>query len=259
MFYTFYSALIGGALFLAMLLLLEVGRRAGQRSASEDSSARTGLGAIDAAVFSLLGLLLAFSFSGAAARFDLRRQLAIQEANCISTAWLRIDLLSAEARPQLRERFRQYLDSRLRVAQKMPDLVAAREELFACDQLQRAIWAEALVGCAASASHAPTMLLLPALNQMFDIATSRTAAAQIHPPLIIFTMLFLLSLASALLAGHGMSAAKKRSWLHIVGLAAAVAVAVLVIVDLEYPRAGFIRLDSVDQILVDLRRTMDKP
>ena len=42
-------------------------------------------------------------------------------------------------------------------------------------------------------------------------------------------------------------------------VAAVVAVAVLVIVDLEYPRAGFIRLDSVDQILVDLRRTMDKP
>jgi hypothetical protein len=103
------------------------------------------------------------------------------------------------------------------------------------------------------------MLYLPALNQMFDIASTRNATALIHPPLIIFMMLILLALASALLAGYGMATAKKRSWLHVLGLPAAVSAAVFVIVDLEFPRAGLIRIDESDQVLVDLRQSMDRP
>jgi len=100
------------------------------------------------------------------------------------------------------------------------------------------------------------MLLLPALNAMIDITTTRTMAAQMHPPTIIFVMLFGLALASALLAGYGMASATSRSWLHVLGFAAALAVAVYVIFDLEYPRFGMIRVDAFDQALVDLRESM---
>jgi len=57
------------------------------------------LGAVESAVFGLMGLLIAFTFSGAAGRFDDRRHLVRQEANAIGTAWLRIDLVPAEAQP----------------------------------------------------------------------------------------------------------------------------------------------------------------
>ena len=60
--------------------------------------------------FALLGLLLAFTFSGAAARFDARRALIVEEVNDIRTAWLRLDVLPAEAPPALRENFRRYVD-----------------------------------------------------------------------------------------------------------------------------------------------------
>ena len=50
-------------------------------------------------------------------------------------------------------------------------------------------------------------LLLPALNAMIDMTTTtRTLATHMHPPLPIFAMLFVLALAGALLAGHGMAA-----------------------------------------------------
>jgi hypothetical protein len=42
---------------------------------------------VDGAVFALLGLLIAFAFSGAASRFDARRQLIVQEANMICKSW----------------------------------------------------------------------------------------------------------------------------------------------------------------------------
>jgi len=68
-------------------------------------------GAIDGAVFGLLGCSLLHVFRRGA-RFDARRSLIVEEANCIGTAWLRLDLLRRPRNP-LREKFRQYLDARL--------------------------------------------------------------------------------------------------------------------------------------------------
>ena len=58
------------------------------------------MGVIEGAVFALLGLLLAFTFSGAATRFEGRRHLIVEEANDIGTAYLRVDLLPADAQPE---------------------------------------------------------------------------------------------------------------------------------------------------------------
>jgi uncharacterized membrane protein len=78
----------------------------------------------------------------------------------------------------------------------------------------------------------------------------------LHPPYVIFVMLGVLSLTSALLAGFGMAGGKSRSWVHILAFAAVVATTVYVILDLEYPRLGLIRVDSADAVLVELRESM---
>jgi len=81
-------------------------------------------------------------------------------------------------------------------------------------------------------------------------------AGQIHPPIIIFALLFGLALVSSLLVGYGMASSKDRNWLHMLGLAFVMAVSVYVILDIEYPRLGFIRVDAFDQALIDLRAEM---
>ena len=102
--YTAQVSLFALGLFLGMLLLLEVGRRIGIRRLTIDpEGARTGVGAIEGAVFALLGLLIAFTFSGAASRLDTRRQLIVEEANAIGTAYLRLDLLKGQARERLKK------------------------------------------------------------------------------------------------------------------------------------------------------------
>src|SRR5580704_121962 len=109
--FTFW--LLASCLLLVILASLEVGRRIGiHRRKADPEGASAGLGAIEGAVFGLMGLLIAFTFSGAAARFDGRRQLVGEEANAIGTAYLRIDLLPQSAQPTLREDFRNYLDAR---------------------------------------------------------------------------------------------------------------------------------------------------
>jgi hypothetical protein len=101
-------------LFIVMLLMLELGWPRGRRRlAEEGESASKGLGALEGAVFGLMGLLVAFTFSGSASRFRDRRELILQEANAIGTAWLRLDLLPADARADLQGDFRRYLGLRL--------------------------------------------------------------------------------------------------------------------------------------------------
>ena len=252
------AAPFASSLFLGMLVCLEIGRRMGIRALARDpEGAMSGLGAVEGAVFALYGLLIAFTFSGAPSRFDTRRQLIAEEANAIGTAYLRLDLLAADSQPALRELFRKYLDSRLAVYRKLPDIEAAKAELSRSEELQREIWAKATDATRSPDSHPDAAkLLLPALNQMIDITTTRTMAARIHPPLIIFGLLFVLALLCSLLAGFGMAGSKQRSWLHILAFAAITVISVYVILDIEYPRAGLIRLDAYDQVLVELRETM---
>ena len=257
MIFTLSIGLLVCGLLLGVVLLLEVGRRIALRQKSQHGEAASdGFSALDGAIFGLLGLLIAFTFSGAASRFDARRHLIVEEANAIGTAYLRLDTLPADTQPALRESFRRYMDARLDVYRKLPDLAASREALARAAELQGEIWRQAVAGCRASPMPQVMSVVLPALNDMIDITTTRSMAAQMHPPTIIFVMLFGLVLIGSLLAGYGMAKGKARSWLHMLALAATMALSIYVILDLEFPRLGLIRVDTFDQVLVDLRESM---
>src|SRR5262245_4867072 len=196
-------------LFAGMLFMLELGRRLGARKlAADPGGARTGVTAVEGALFGLLGLLIAFTFSGAASRYDARRKLIIDEFNAVETAWRRLDLLPADAQPELRDLFRKYLDSRLETYRKLPDIPAAEAELAHSIQLQGEIWKTAVAAVRSAPPGPSGAAVVNALNAMFDICTTRVAAARTHPPTIIYLMLGLLALATSLMAGHPMAAAK---------------------------------------------------
>jgi hypothetical protein len=260
MFYEFFSwaiAMIACGLCAGLLASMEVGRRIGLRRLAQDpDGARTGVGAVEGAIFGLMGLLLAFCFSGAASRFDSRRQLIVEEANEIGTAYLRLDLLSTSRRAPLQELFRRYVDARLDAYKKFPDTEAVRAGLVKATALQDEIWNGAVAATREEGYQPAAMLLLPSLNGMIDITTTRTMAAQTHPPTVIFVMFGVLLLISSFLAGAGMAGGKTRSWLHILGFAAMLAMTMYVILDLEYPRLGLIRVDASDQAMVELRQSM---
>ena len=255
-------AVVGGAvavaLFFGILVFLMLGRRMGKRAIARHGDAGVpNIGSLEAAVFALLGLMIAFTFSGALSRFDVRRGQAVDEANAIGTAYLRIALLPEAAQSAMRETFRNYVDSRIATYRKLPDLAAARDELAHSQQLQNEIWAQAVTAVRLPEARPGTdLLVMPALNQMFDITTVRTIATQMHPPLIVYAMLITLALGSALLAGYQSAGEKGHGWIHKVGFAAVVAVTLYVILDIEYPRLGLVRLDAIDEVLVNVRAGM---
>ena len=251
-------ALFAASLFLGMLLFAEVGRRLGKaRLARNPDGLTKGAGAAEAAVLALMGLMIAFTFSGAASRFEDRRHLVTEEANAIGTAYLRLDLVPEEAQPELRELFRRYVDVRAVTYQNAEDVSATEARLAEGTALQGRIWAKALAASRRpDAAPSAPMLLLPALNQMIDITTTRVMATRNHPPAVVFVLLGGLILVGALLYGYDTSPNARRDWLHIVLFAGVLSLAVYVIVDLEFPRLGLIRVDAADQLLTEISKGM---
>jgi hypothetical protein len=256
MHFTALVLLIAVALFGGTFGMLEVGRALGRRYGPEGTPS-AGVGAVEGAVFALLGLLLAFTFSGAASRFDSRRELIAREANAIGTAWLRIDLLPEQDQAKVRGLFRRYLDSRVATYRKIVRDEAPDAEVAESARLQSEIWKTSVSACRDAGSTTACMLLLPALNEMIDITTTRAMAARIHPPLVVFLLLGILTLVAGLLAGYGMATGKARTLFHRIAFAAMIATAVYIIVDIEYPRLGLIRVNSADSVLADVRRIME--
>jgi len=247
-------------LFLfGMLVLMEIGRQAGiRRSSKETEAERASLGTIEGAVFALFGLLMAFTFSGAASRFNEKRMLVAEEANTIETAYLRLRLLDKQAQPGLQELFRHYLDSRLETYHRLPNMEAAESEMARSKKIQEEIWTNAIGATRLSGSNpAAAWLLMPALNNMIDVTTTRAMALQTHPPTIIYALLFGLGLITALLAGYGMACTRQRVWLHIFGFTIVTAIVAYVILDVEYPRTGLFHLGAADEVLVKVRQGMN--
>ena len=251
------SVVFGIALFLGMLLCLELGRRFGLRQMQKyGDAARSGVGVADSAVYALLALLLGFAFSGATSRYDDRRELVLQEVGAIKTAWHRIDLLPPARQPPIRADLRRYTDALLDSYAKNPASPGARQASAAAVRAQHDLWSKSVAACIEPDGEKARMLLLPALNEMFAVVTRERLAWLIHPPIVIYAMLAMSALAAALFAGYSMAKGSARNWLFIVVTAAVISIVMYVIIEIEFPRIGLIRVNAVDQTLSEVRALM---
>ena len=258
MIFALIALLSAVAFFGLMVAASEAGWRIGRARLARDSAELAkGAASAEAAVFGLFGLLVAFTFSGAASRFEDRRHLITEEANAIGTAYLRLDFLSGDAQPALRDLFRKYLDVRYAAYRQVNDSAGTEAKLAETAVLQSAIWSTALSAVKEQGPPTPaTALLIGALNEMIDITSTRQMATRNHPPTIVFVLLGAFSLTCSALVGYGISQNPARSWLHSITFAAVVTVTVYVIVDLEFPRVGLIRVDSADAAIFELHGIM---
>lgn len=251
--------IFGGSIFLLIL-----GRRLGTRYLErQGTDAMAGLNAVEGAVFALMGLLLAFAISGALQRFDERRALILQEVNAINTASDRLELLDSTSRERLRPMLKAYVQARLDLYSQPIDFsfkdqaaVYSVEALSKVASLRKELWQVAASVCPFGISNTGCVLFLPALNMAFEAATLRRGANERHPPQAIYFMLFGLALGGSLLAGFSMAAAKSQSLIHMITFAAALAVTLYIVTDIEFPRMGLIRVDSFDHFLSEALENM---
>ena len=260
MFQLFASG-IATLFFVSSLSLLNYGRQLGLRYMKKEGvGSMSGLPTIEGAVFALIGLLLAFTISGALQRFDDRRQLIVQEANAISTAYDRLALFQGDAR-DLQARLKDYAKARIELY-RIPENFSWWSEHWAPEQrlkireLKDRLW-DATVAACPQANYPPACsLAFIALSSVFEVARLREGAAEKHPPQIVYIMLFGLGLGGSLLAGFAMAPAGARSEIHMVIFAATLAITLYVVTDMEFPRLGLIRLGSFDHFLVDVYEQM---
>ena len=264
MIFSLFAVAITAAFFVSSLVLLNYGRQLGLRYRQQQGAeSMAGLPSVEGAVFALVGLLIAFTVSGALHRFDERRQLVLQEATAVSTAYDRLDLFEGDVARTLQKKLKEYVGARIELYRMPHDLslwdgaeVWSREQLNKIQVLKTEVWQAAVAVCPQANFHPACPPVLAALGNVFDVARLRAGAAEKHPPHIVYMMLFGLGLGGSLLAGFGMAAAKARSWIHMVGFAATLAATLYVITDLEFPRLGLVRIDGFDHFLIDAYEQM---
>jgi hypothetical protein len=252
------------ALFLALLAGLELGRWLRRRSRLRDSATAGGdpdasHTAVDGVVFAVLGLLIAFMFAASAARFDERRRLIIDQANALGTAWLRVDLLREDDRAPIRQRMRQWVKDSLDVTRSAPerDPAAVRVRLDELQRLQTEVWQLAVAATDRAPKAQSVTLVLPPLNDWIDLSSTRLAMNNRGPPPMSLPTIIAIALISSVLTGFNMGKTAARSPIHMLAFAGVIAFAVYVIIDLNHPRSGLIRVDAADEAMVQLYASME--
>lgn len=210
--------------------------RARRTAAVEQNSAS--FKTLEGAVLGLLALLLGFSFAMAVNRYDLRKQLEVEEANAIGTTWLRTDTLAELARGAERQLLKQYVPARLDFVAAGNDADAVQHSLAQSSELQTQIWAIATRDAAAHRDPI-SALFVTSLNDMIDVTEKRTAALENRIPAMTWSMLLFMGFVSSALVGISVTS---RSKLLLAILPLVVGVVLALILDLDSPRSGFIRV-----------------
>jgi hypothetical protein len=219
-----------------------------------DESSSAGIGAVSAAVLSLMGLVLAFSFSNAAARLDASAKSILNETTAIETAWQRIDVAEPQQQHRLKLLFRNYVDARVGAYKALPELAGYERQSLIAEDVLNEIWPLAVEGTSITVNRS---LLLSALNNLSDAAEARELSLHTHIPTMVLLFLFGIVLVGSVVVGTMLGNEGNRQWLYRVLFAAVLASVVSIIIDMEYPRVGtFNLLKDADAMLVNLSKRL---
>lgn len=247
------TLLVAITLFILLIAFYFIGYRL-RNSTIKNSPGHTveDLGAISGTMLGLLALLLAFAFGMSNSRYDTRRQLVIEEANNIGTAILRTDIYPDSLRLVLRNHLKDYVEARIAFYEAGMDMQKTVQEYLRASEISNKIWSIVAAYAREDNITTRTSELIPALNAMIDITTTRRAAGEATIPDPIMYFLFALCLCSSFLLGY--DAKNKFDWIVVVGFALMLSATVFTIIDLDRPRSGLIDLDKPNEKIIELRQ-----
>jgi hypothetical protein len=237
-FYLIDHRLISLLMVALLLAAAEIGYRLGAANEGAPDSLRTLMSGTGAAMLGLLGLLLGFALSMAIARWDIRRDVIVQEANAIGTLSLRAGLLEDPLRSQLREALRAYSDARIALGgsrSRPDDLREARRE---SEALHVVIWSVVESANRPTTANATLASLISSANELIDLHELRLASVENHLPPALFLLLVTLGALSVAFLAWSFGAASHRGRVSMMLLALLIGAVLLLIMDVNRPQRG---------------------
>jgi hypothetical protein len=245
-------------LFLVLGVSVMIGRRCGRKQLETHSQHKLEVvGVAESAVFGLLGLLIAFTFSGAYDRYETKKVHIVDEANVFDSAYELVDLLPLHYQHDLRVNIRKYLDLHIASYNDIPFDALVDKDLEQAIVVQHKIWSDVVIAAKANPGDSLTQEIIPAVGKMFDTFHAGLNMTLIHPPIIIFVLLIALAALGAFLVGFSAAENQQKHSVHVWAYVLLTALIIYIIINLEYPRVGFIRINSFDQMLQDVREDMN--
>lgn len=243
-------------LVLLMVAATEVGYRRGLHMSKIDTG-DSAIGTMQSAMLALLGLLLAFTFGMANARYETRKDLVLEEANNLGTASLRTDLLDEPWRSRSREILLRYVRERVDFysnTETARDNESFRLLLGTVSSQHAGLWQQAVEAAASDPHDHMVALYIDALNAVIDIHSSRIAASRNHVPETTLLLLGVLAIGCAMSIGQSCGIAGHRHLGSTTAFCLLIVLVIVVIMDLDRPRRGWIQVPQTPlvELLADL-------
>jgi hypothetical protein len=259
LFYDDPSVLTCILLVVTMLLFVRIGISMAERKRRKNYiKGEDGFGPIEASLLGLVAFLIGFTFSMALSRYEARREVMISECNMIGTAILRTDLYPDSLKQLFRADFKDYVNSRIAYYECGSNNTEIQNSLKQCSEISSRIWKRALAF--SSKLNSPFVIsnqMIPALNQMIDIVTTRDDEMNFHIPDSIIVFLFILCLVGSFVIGYSMHRSK-LDWLILVSFCLMISISFYMILDLDKPTMGLIHLNDPQQKMIELLHLFDK-
>ena len=246
------------ALVLAVIMFgaTGIGLYAGHRLSHHKETLREPFGVVQAALLTLVGLLLAFTLAMAVTRYEARRAAVVEDANTIGTAYLRAQTLPEPMRSASLRDYPAYADASLSLSRSVPGSGSAKSAIAAESVIQRNLWRIAGLSLDARPTDSAPRLYVESLNEMIDMQTTRVAAINNRVPTAISLVVVLgAAVALALMAVY--LAMFSRGVITVMLAAGLLTLLLFVTFDLDRPARGFITVP--DTPLVGLRASMELP
>ncbi len=240
-----------GLSLVVLWLSVRIGVSFRKRRQGLDENEREDFGIIMAAILTLLGLIIGFSFSMAITRYDQRKNLEEAEANAIATEYVRVDFLPAPDAARVRPLLKNYLDQRILFYGTRDDRQLDQIDA-ATAQLETDLWSAVQVPAAAQ----PTPLVALTATGMNDVLNSKgytQAAWWNRIPTAAWVLMAVIAICCNLLIGYGARRGEARTTLLLV-LPLIVSISFCLIADIDSPRGGVVRVRA--QNLVSLSQSL---
>jgi hypothetical protein len=204
------------------------------------------VGSVVGAAFGLLAFMLAITFQIAANRYDMRKQLLLEDVTNIRTGYLRAGLIPEPYRSNTKKFLVEYVDLRVDLVNDPSKLNAG---LSRSQQILDSLWKYTEALAEQDRSSEIYSLYTTSVNDIIDSYNQRvTVALQYRIPGAVLFVLFIISFVSMFLLGYQFGISGKGNLRLIILLSLIFAIVMFLILALDQPDKGLATIDQKPMI-----------